>query len=161
MFQAGTLDYTPISAGMRPGSPTTEPWDLRSASSFALGRVLRVQHVPAPFNDVHVRRAFELGIDWKRLVALLSNPLVVPATGMVPVGVPGHSATDFGPALDLTTAKAELAAAGYPNGVGFPHITLRTGGQRWMRRSSGSSTTTSASTSATRRSTGSSTTSCC
>ena len=129
MFQAGTLDYTPISAG-------DATW---IAYDRTLGPSLRIEPSPsvefygfntsrAPFNAVHVRRAFELGIDWKRLVALLSNPLVVPATGMVPVGVPGHSATDFGPALDLTTAKAELAAAGYPNGVGFPHITLRTGG---------------------------------
>ena len=51
-----------------------------------------------------------------------------PATGMVPPRVPGHSATDFGPVFNLAQARAELAAAGYPNGVGFPKITLVTGG---------------------------------
>lgn len=129
MFQAGDLDYTPISVG----DATWVAYDK------TLGPSLRIEPSPsvefygfnttkAPFNDVHVRRAFALGIDWNRSVALLSNPLTVPATGMVPDGVPGHSATDFGPKLDLAKAKSELAAAGYPNGVGFPKVTLVTGG---------------------------------
>ncbi|MGA3029907.1 MAG: peptide ABC transporter substrate-binding protein [Candidatus Limnocylindrales bacterium] len=128
-FQAGNLDYTPIS--------------LYDASWIAydstLGPSLRIEPSPsvefygfnttkAPFNNVHVRRAFEMGINWDRIVALLSNPLEVPATGMVPAGVPGHSTSDYGPKFDLTQAKSELAAAGFPNGVGFPKITLVTGG---------------------------------
>ena len=115
MFQAGDLDYTPISTG-------DATW---IAYDKTLGPSLRIEPSPsvefygfnttkAPFNDVHVRRAFALGIDWKRIVTLLSNPLVVPATGMVPDGVPGHSATDYGPKFDLVKAKSELAAAGYP-----------------------------------------------
>ena len=129
MFQTGDLDYTPISSG----DATWVAYDK------TLGPSLRIEPSPsvefygfnttkAPFNDVHVRRAFALGIDWNRIVALLSNPLTVPATGMVPDGVPGHSATDFGPKLDLVKAKSELAAAGYPNGAGFPRVTLVTGG---------------------------------
>ncbi|MGA2512128.1 MAG: peptide ABC transporter substrate-binding protein [Candidatus Limnocylindrales bacterium] len=128
-FQAGDLDYTPIS--------------LYDASWIAydstLGPSLRIEPSPsveyygfdttkAPFNDVHVRRAFEMGIDWRRIVALLSDPLEVPATSMVPIGVPGHSSTDYGPKFDLATARSELAAAGYPNGAGFPKITLVTAG---------------------------------
>jgi oligopeptide transport system substrate-binding protein len=129
MFQAGDLDYTPISVG----DATWVAYDK------TLGPSLRIEPSPsvefygfntttAPFNDVHVRRAFALGIDWNRIVALLSNPLTVPATGMVPDGVPGHSATNFGPKLDLVKARSELAAAGYANGAGFPTVTLVTGG---------------------------------
>jgi oligopeptide transport system substrate-binding protein len=129
MFSAGSLDYAPVSAG-------DATW---IAYDKTLGPSLRIEPSPsvefygfnttkAPFNDVHVRRAFELGVNWNRIVALLSNPLVVPATGMVPTGVPGHSATNYGPKFDLATAKSELAAAGYPNGVGFPKVTLVTGG---------------------------------
>ena len=128
-FQAGTLDYTPI-------SDYDASWIIYDRT---LGPSLRVDPSPsteyygfdtskAPFSNVHVRRAFAMGIDWRRIVALLGNPLEVPATGMVPVGVPGHSATDYGPKFDLTAAKAELAAAGYPNGAGFPKVTLVTGG---------------------------------
>ena len=128
-FENGNLDYTPIS--------------LYDASWIAcdktLGPSLRIEPSPsvefygfdtskAPFSDVHVRRAFQLGIDWRRIVNLLADPLERPATGMVPPGVPGHSETDFGPKVDLQKARAELAAAGFPNGVGFPKITLVTGG---------------------------------
>ena len=128
-FQAGRLDYTPIEGG----DATWVAYDK------TLGASLRVEPSPsvefygfdttkAPFSDVHVRRAFELGIDWSRIVMLKGDPLRVRATGMVPAGVPGHSVTDFGPKLDLATAKSELAAAGFPNGVGFPKITLVTTG---------------------------------
>jgi len=128
-FEAGRLDYTPIS--------------LYDAAWIAydptLGPLLRIEPSPsveyygfnmtkAPFNNVHVRRAFATGIDWRRIVALQSNPLESPATGMVPVGVAGHSTTDYGPKFDLTTAKSELAAAGFPNGTGFPKVTLTTTG---------------------------------
>jgi ABC-type transport system substrate-binding protein len=128
-FQAGDVDYTPIASG-------DATW---IAYDKILGPSLRVEPSPsveyygfnttkAPFNDVHVRRAFELGIDWKRVVTLLSPAGTVPATGMVPLGVPGHSRTDYGPAFDLSTAKSELAAAGFANGVGFPKVTMITTG---------------------------------
>jgi ABC-type transport system substrate-binding protein len=126
-FQAGRLDYTPIY--QQDGT-----W---IAYDKTLGPSLRLEPSPSvefygfntskpPFSDVHVRRAFQYGIDWRRIVALESNPLVVPATGMVPDGVPGHSSTDFGPVFDVSRALSELAAAGYPNGQGFPKITLVT-----------------------------------
>jgi ABC-type oligopeptide transport system substrate-binding subunit len=128
-FEAGHLDYTPIN--QRDGT-----W---IAYDKTLGPSLRLEPSPsveyygfntskAPFSDVHVRRAFAYGIDWRRIVTLQSNPLMVEATGMVPNGVPGHSAADFGPVFDLAKAKSELAAAGYPNGLGFPKITLVTVG---------------------------------
>jgi oligopeptide transport system substrate-binding protein len=128
-FESGNLDYTPIS--------------LYDASWIAydktLGPSLRIEPSPsvefygfdttkAPFSNVHVRRAFQMGIDWRTIVTLLGDPQLVPATGMVPPGVPGHSATDFGPVFNPDKAKAELAAAGYPNGAGFPKVTLVTSG---------------------------------
>jgi ABC-type transport system substrate-binding protein len=128
-FENGDLDYTPISL-----------YDaLWIAYDKILGPSLRIEPSPsvefygfdtskAPFSNVHVRRAFQMGIDWRRIVNLLADPLMEPAMGMVPPGVPGHSATDFGPVFNLDTARAELAAAGFPNGVGFPKITLVTGG---------------------------------
>ena len=128
-FESGTLDYTPISYA-------DASW---IAYDKALGPLLHVDQSPSvefygfdtsrpPFSDVHVRRAFQMGIDWRGITALQSDPLMQPATGMVPPRVPGHSATDFGPVFNLAQARAELAAAGYPNGVGFPKITLVTGG---------------------------------
>jgi oligopeptide transport system substrate-binding protein len=129
-FENGNFDYTPIS-----------PWDASwIAYDEDLGPSLRVQPSASvsyygfdttkpPFDNVHVRRAFRMGIDWRRMVDLLGDPLQVPATSMVPPGLPGRSELDFGPEYDLTQAKAELAAAGYPNGVGFPKVTLMTAGE--------------------------------
>jgi ABC-type oligopeptide transport system substrate-binding subunit len=128
-FQSGTLDYTPISAG-------DATWIAYDAT---LGPSLRLEPSPSveyygfdtsrpPFDNVHVRRAFAAGIDWRRIVALESTPGVTAATGMVPVGVPGHSTTDFLPAFDVATAKSELASAGYPNGTAFPTVILVTPG---------------------------------
>jgi oligopeptide transport system substrate-binding protein len=127
LFQGGSIDYTGVSAG-------DATWIVYDKT---LGPSLRVEPSPsveyygfntskAPFNDVHVRRAFQMGINWDRLVALSGNALTAASTGMVPDGVPGHSATDFGPKFDLATAKAELVKAGYPAGAGFPAITIVT-----------------------------------
>ena len=128
-FENGNLDYTPVSL-------YDASWIVYDNT---LGPSLRIEPSPsvefygfdtskAPFSDVHVRRAFQMGIDWRRIVNLLADPLMEPATGMVPPGVAGHSETDFGPKFDLQKARAELAAAGFANGVGFPKITLVTGG---------------------------------
>ncbi len=128
-FQAGHLDYTPI-------SDSDASW---IAFDQQLGPSLR--EVPSasvdyfgfdtskpPFSDVHVRRAFRLGIDWRSLVTLGRGATSTPATSMVPPDLPGRSDTDFGPVFDLAQAKAELAQAGYPNGKGFPSVTLVTTG---------------------------------
>lgn len=129
MFTSGKLDYTPVNA-------IDASW---IAYDKDLGPSLRLEPSPsveyygfdtskAPFSDVHVRRAFAMGINWRRIVTLVGISTVMPATGMVPPDVPGHSDTDFAPQFDVNAARAELAAAGYPNGVGFPKITLVTAG---------------------------------
>ena len=80
-----------------------------------------------PFDDVRVRQAFARAVDWRRLIALSSAGSSRPATGMVPPGIPGRSATDFLPAHDPAGARALLAAAGYPGGAGFPPVTAAGG----------------------------------
>ncbi|HEX7491846.1 MAG TPA: peptide ABC transporter substrate-binding protein [Candidatus Limnocylindrales bacterium] len=128
-FEAGSLDY----ASVYGQDATWIQYDKRLGPSLRADPSPSVEYygfntTKAPFNDVHVRLAFEYGIDWRRLVILEAVPGMVPATGMVPTGVPGHSATDFGAVFDLARAKSELAQAGFPNGTGFPKVTLVTTG---------------------------------
>jgi ABC-type oligopeptide transport system substrate-binding subunit/class 3 adenylate cyclase len=76
-----------------------------------------------PFDDPRVRRAFVLATDRERMseVALQGE---LPATGgFVPRGMPGHSAGIALP-YDAEQAQQLLAQAGYPEGRGFPAVTL-------------------------------------
>ena len=124
-FEDGDLDYTPI-------GDSDAAWIRYDAT---LGRALR--SVPSaavsyygfdasrpPFDDVKVRQAFAWAVDWKRLVSLAGGDSQVPATSMVPPGIPGRSERDFSPKHDPDAARAMLAAAGYPGGAGFPEVTL-------------------------------------
>jgi ABC-type transport system substrate-binding protein len=128
-FEAGKLDYAPVYGQ----DATWIQYDKRLGPSLRADPSPSVEYygfntTKAPFNDVHVRLAFEYGIDWRKLVTLEAVPGMVPATGMVPMGVPGHSDTDFGPKFDLARAKSELAQAGFANGAAFPKVTLVTSG---------------------------------
>ncbi|HYM84032.1 MAG TPA: peptide ABC transporter substrate-binding protein [Candidatus Dormibacteraeota bacterium] len=128
-FSAGDVDYTPI-------DPFDAAWieydkalgpQLRSIAPMSVTYFGFDTNRP-PFDDVRVRRAFAAAVDWRRLATLASSGDRRPATGIVPPGVPGRSDRDFLPAHDPTAAKAALAAAGYPDGHGFPAVTLLTDG---------------------------------
>lgn len=128
-FEAGDVDLADVS----PFDATWLAYDdalgaqLRRAGGLSL-RYYGFDTSRPPFDDVRVRQAFARAVDWRRLVALSSAGTAIPATGMVPPGVPGRSATDFLPAHDPAGARTLLSSAGYPGGAGFPTVTLLGGG---------------------------------
>jgi peptide/nickel transport system substrate-binding protein/oligopeptide transport system substrate-binding protein len=82
-----------------------------------------------PFNDVNVRLAFAKALDRESIVASVIGPrLAIPAYSFLS---PGFPASDLTGALhdiqgyDCDAAKALLAEAGYPDGAGFPALTLQ------------------------------------
>jgi oligopeptide transport system substrate-binding protein len=77
-----------------------------------------------PFDDVRVRQAFAKAVDWRRLAALDEPGSSVPATGMVPAGIPGTPTGDYLPAYDPAGARALLAQAGYPTGASLGPISF-------------------------------------
>lgn len=81
-----------------------------------------------PFDDVRVRRAFAIAVDWRRLAALDEPGQSTPATGIVPAGIPGRPEGEFLPAYDPDEARRLLAEAGFPGGAGLPTVTLMTAG---------------------------------
>jgi oligopeptide transport system substrate-binding protein len=128
-FQKGDLDYTPISdydASWIAYDPDLGP-QLRSVPSLSL-EYLGFDVRRAPFDDVRVRQAFALAIDWDRLVELASTGSEIPATSMVPVGVPGRADKDFGQSADPARARELLSEAGFPGGKGFPDVIYLSGG---------------------------------
>lgn len=125
-FEAGDVDYTSISssdASWITYDATLGP-QLRRTEDFAVS-YYGFNTTAAPFNDARVRLAFAKAVDWDRMVRLGGD---VPATSMVPVGVPGRDDLDHRPTYDPVAARALLGAAGYVNGAGFPDVVLATYG---------------------------------
>lgn len=87
---------------------------------------LGFQHKLAPFDNVNVRKAFNYAVDKETIVTYTlqgegrpaMNGFVPPFKGYDSEGVKGY---EFSPEL----AQKALAEAGYPNGNGFPEITLQ------------------------------------
>ncbi len=80
------------------------------------------------FADKRVRQAFNYAIDRDRIIAfVLKGQAAGPAVhGLVPPSTPGYPSESVkGYTFDVAKAKALLAEAGYPDGKGFPEITLQ------------------------------------
>jgi oligopeptide transport system substrate-binding protein len=79
----------------------------------------------APFNKVEVRKAFNLAIDREYLINnWMQGDGYACTNGYVPVMGDYNDQKVKGHSFDIATAKALLAKAGYPNGAGFPKISL-------------------------------------
>jgi ABC-type oligopeptide transport system substrate-binding subunit len=126
LFDEGQLDYVGIGAGDASWiayDPNLGP-QLRETNSFGLS-YYAFNTTIAPFDNAKVRLAFAEAVNWERIVSLAR---ATPATSMVPPGVPGGDSANHRPKYDVADARAQLAAAGYPNGQDFPAVTLATYG---------------------------------
>ena len=81
-----------------------------------------------PFDDVRVRRAFGMAVDWQRLADLATPSRGERLTSLLPPGIAGRDDADHLPPHDPARARAELAAAGFPGGTGFPPVAIMTYG---------------------------------
>jgi len=131
MFQSGQLD----------ASSTVPIAELPKLVASGDAQILpylgtyyyQVNVTKKPFSDVRVRKALNLAIDRKSITQSITQGGQIPALAYVPYGIadalPGSdfrkaSQEGFYKDNDLTTAKALLAEAGYPDGKGFPAFIL-------------------------------------
>jgi oligopeptide transport system substrate-binding protein len=124
-FVAGDVDVTGIGfadAGWIAYDRVLGP-SLRSDPSLSV-TYYGFDTAHAPFNDVRVRKAFAEAVDWRRLATLDEPGSSIPATGMVPMGMPGAPVGDFMPAYDPAAAVQLLADAGYPGGSGLGPVSF-------------------------------------
>ncbi|MCC6803193.1 MAG: peptide ABC transporter substrate-binding protein [Anaerolineae bacterium] len=97
--------------------------DFRQAASFVV-RYVGFNNVIAPFDDMHVRRAFALAIDKDALANQVLAGTVVPTDRILPMGIPGSELPVAGLHFDPAAAKAELEAAGVaPEDLGTIKLT--------------------------------------
>jgi ABC-type oligopeptide transport system substrate-binding subunit len=124
-FVAGDVDVTPISfvdAGWIGYDRQLGP-SLRSDPSLSVAYYGFDTSRP-PFNDVRVRQAFGKAVDWRRLAKLDEPGSTVPATNMVPDGIPGRPEGDFLPPYDPEGARALLRDAGYATGASLGPVSF-------------------------------------
>jgi ABC-type oligopeptide transport system substrate-binding subunit len=124
-FQAGTVDVTPIGyydAGWIAYDKDLGP-ALRSEPSLSV-TYYGFDARQKPFDDVRVRQAFARAVDWRRLAALDEPGSSVPATGIVPRGIPGTPDGDYLPVYDPAGARTLLTQAGYADGKALGPISF-------------------------------------
>ena len=76
-----------------------------------------------PFDDVRVRKSFNLALNKQALCENTMKAGQIPATGAVPPGIHGYPEFEGLP-YDPARAKQLLAEAGYPGGADFPEVEL-------------------------------------
>lgn len=80
------------------------------------------------FSDVRVRQAFNYAVDRERIVEFVMNGVAggLGHHGIVPPSMPGYPIDRVkGYTFDADRARELMAEAGYPNGDGFPDVTLQ------------------------------------
>lgn len=77
-----------------------------------------------PFSDARVRQAFSMAIDKRVIVEQITRLGEIPTTTYIPAGAFADYRSPPGLKIDLPAARKLLADAGYPNGSGFPHLSL-------------------------------------
>ncbi len=125
VFAAGELDWAPVAAY----DASWLAYDPELGASLRTWSDLAVVYYGfetrrPPFDDARVRRAFASAVNWDRIVRLADGPAALPATSMVPPGIPGRSDRSFVPAYDPAGARRLLAEAGYADPAAFPAVTL-------------------------------------
>lgn len=76
-----------------------------------------------PFDDVRVRKAFTMSVDKKDVCERVLKAGQIPATGIVALGIHGYPEFQGLP-YDPAAARKLLAEAGYPEGKGFPPVSI-------------------------------------
>lgn len=128
VFESGAVDWTTIAAAdaswVRYDSELGP--QLRRTDEMSVD-LLGFDAARPPFDDRRARRAVAMAVDWRRLAAL-AGAGAVEVTSLLPPGIAGRGEEDHLPVYDPDAARAEMAAAGYPGGRGFPRVALSTYG---------------------------------
>ena len=120
MFLNGELDWQTQAPRERMDEAKKRP-DFQNAPY--LGTYYYIfNHTKPPFNDVRARKAFAMSVDRKELVEKVTKGGEFPAFSYVPP-MSGYKVIG-GFKENVAEAKKLLADAGFPDGKGFPKVTI-------------------------------------
>lgn len=128
LYQAHRLDAAGIPAAelqslLRDSAYRNQIHQVVDLSVFYFG----FMHDKAPFDNVHVRRAFSAIIDREVFITQIRNGLGLPMIHFTPPGI-AHAPpiNEVGIGFNPDYAREQLATAGYPNCEGLPRIQILT-----------------------------------
>ncbi len=117
LYETGDLDY----AQLPPEAiPTFEGTPEHRRLPILRGYYVGFNVSKPPFTDPRVRQAFALALDREEFPKILRGGELA-ARSWVPPGMPGYE-PDVGLGHDPERARALLAEAGYPDGIGLPAV---------------------------------------
>jgi len=126
LYERGELDVTEVGADyidrvLDPNEPLHD--DLRIVSQIDVWYIGFNVTMP-PFDDPHVRRALAHATDKKGIAEIALNKMVIPATGILPPGLPGYNPELEGLSFDAEQARDEIARSSYGDVSELPPIVL-------------------------------------
>lgn len=122
-FRSGQLHVTETIPLSKIDVYKTRTPDLIHINPYLGTYFYRINVTKPPLNDKRVRQALAASIDRQAIVEKITRGGQVPARHFTPPGTAGYlSRANIKP--DLAAAKKLLAAAGYPEGRGFPKVEL-------------------------------------
>jgi ABC-type transport system substrate-binding protein len=127
LYEKGELDMVDVPSGQldRVKGDTAFSKQLISYARLSI-YYLAMNQAKAPFDKKEVREAFNYAVNKQQLTDVALKGLLTPADGIVPPGMPGHNDHLKPLAFDANKAKELLGQAGFPDGRGFPVVTLVT-----------------------------------
>lgn len=134
-FQAGDLDFTMIANGQIAATKNQygvagDGYTINPGQQTLLGAesstyYFVINQDDELMKDKNVRKAISLAINRQAICDTIFEGTRIPAGSIVPPGIDGYREGSWAYSkYDVDAAKQALADAGYPNGDGFPEITL-------------------------------------
>lgn len=125
-LEAGTVDLVGLSAGDVDRFAKNDKFQVQQSATGSGWSGTYANQALKPIDDVKLRRAIARALDRKAILQAVQFGRGTAALGPIAVGTWAYNDKLKGLDFDLSEAKKELAASGYPNGTKIEMITINT-----------------------------------